>query len=156
MTIDEFSNWLSDTAPSRFIQTTDGIIPALQTVHILCVATLFASALVVSLRVLGGGLRSEAPAAVARRFIPPIWVCLVVLLSTGLPLIVAEPGRTLGNPSFTVKLVAIGLAVAVTLALDARARSASPVGAGQRMLAVLVLLLWSTVIVAGRYIAYTS
>ena len=156
MTIAEFSESLSATAVSQFIQTTDGLIPSLQTVHIICIAVLWGSALMVDLRVLGTGLKSESRRAVADRFIPPIWVCIPILLVTGVLLIVAEPGRTLTNPSFYLKMVSLILAIFVTLYLRGFARGAKPVTGLPVALAILSMLLWMTIIVAGRYIAYTT
>lgn len=156
MTIDDFSEWLSATAPSQYIQVTPGIIAGLQCVHIVCVAILFASALMLDLRILGSGLRTEPLRAVADRFVPSIWGCLAVLLATGTLLIVAEPARTLSNPSFYLKLCTLAVAIAVTLGLRAFARGQRPVGTLQVIGAIASLLLWATVIVAGRYIAYTS
>ena len=154
MTVIEFSDWLSATPASQFIQVTTWIIPAVQTVHILALALLFASALMVDLRVLGTGLRSESLQSVADRFIPTIWPCLLVLLVTGSLLIVAEPGRTLGNPAFYLKMTCLAAAIIVTLWLRAFARGSRPIGVMASLLAVVSLLLWSTIIIAGRYIAY--
>ena len=39
--LSDFSKWLAATSLSHTIQTTGWIIPALQTIHILCVAVLF-------------------------------------------------------------------------------------------------------------------
>jgi len=156
MTIAEFSDWLSTTAASQYIQVTDGVIPALQTVHIVCVAVVFAAAVMVDLRVLGTGLKSETLKAVAERFIPSIWVCIVILLATGALLIVAEPGRTLANPSFYLKLTALFLAIVVTLWLKGFAQGSRPVSGLPVVAAIVSMLLWMTVIVAGRYIAYTT
>ena len=156
MTIAEFSDWLSTTAISQYIQVTEGVIPALQTVHIVCVAVVFAAALMVDLRVLGTGLKSETLKAVAERFIPSIWVCIVILLCTGALLIVAEPGRTLANPSFYLKLTALFLAIVVTLWLKGFAQGSRPVSGLPVVAAIVSMLLWMTVIVAGRYIAYTT
>jgi hypothetical protein len=156
VSIDDFSEWLSATAPSQYIQVTPGIIPGLQSVHIVCVAVLFAGAFLFDLRVLGSGMRSEPLRAVADRFVPSIWACVLVLLATGSLLIVAEPARTLSNPSFYLKLCALALALLVTLGLRAFARGQKPVGALQVIAALASILLWATVIVAGRYIAYTT
>jgi tryptophan-rich sensory protein len=155
MSIDSFSEWLSATPLSQFIQVTNGIIPSLQTIHIICVAVLFTGALMVDLRILGSGLRSESLKAVADRFIPPIWVCIAILLVTGSLLIVAEPGRTLSNFSFYVKLVALFFAILVTLWLKGFAQGARPVTGLPVLAAIVSILLWMTIIVAGRYIAYT-
>lgn len=156
MSIDDFSEWLSATATSQYIQVTPGIIPGLQSIHIICVAVLFAAAIMLDLRILGSGLRSEPLRAVADRFVPSILGCIPILLVTGSLLIVAEPARTLSNPSFYLKLCALALAILVTLGLRAFARGQKPVGGWQVAGAIASLLLWATVIVAGRYIAYTT
>jgi hypothetical protein len=156
MSIAEFSDWLSATPVSQYIQVTAGLIPALQTVHIVCVAVAFTAALMVDLRVLGTGLKSESLKAVSDRFIPSIWVCIVILLATGTLLIVAEPARTLSNPSFYLKLTALFLAIVVTLWLKAFAQGSRPVTGLPILAAIVSMLLWMTVIVSGRYIAYTT
>jgi hypothetical protein len=156
MTTAEFSDWLSATPVSQYIQVTDGLIPALQTVHIVCVAVTFTAALMVDLRVLGTGLKSESLKAVSDRFIPSIWVCMVILLATGALLIVAEPARTLSNPSFYLKLTALFLASVVTLWLKGFAQGSRPVTGLPVLAAIASMLLWITVIVCGRYIAYTT
>ncbi len=46
MNLNQFSDWLSSTSFSQLIQTTSWAIPAIQTVHIICLAVLFACALV--------------------------------------------------------------------------------------------------------------
>ena len=154
MTIATFSEWLSNTAPSQFIQVTNWIIPAVQTVHILCIALLLSAAVVVDLRIFGAGLRSETLAQVADRFVPKIWACLPVLLVTGLILIIAEPGRTLGNPAFYLKMISLVVVMGVTQWLHNYARSARALSVVPALLAIVSVLLWATIIVSGRLIAY--
>ena len=154
MTIATFSEWLSNTAPSQFIQVTNWIIPAVQTVHILCIALLLSAAVVVDLRIFGAGLRSETLAQVADRFVPKIWDCLPVLLVTGLILIIAEPGRTLGNPAFYLKMISLVVVIGVTQWLHNYARSARALSVVPALLAIVSVLLWATIIVSGRLIAY--
>jgi hypothetical protein len=50
-TLSDLSKWLAATSLSHTIQTTGWIIPALQTIHILCVAVLFSAAVLVDLRI---------------------------------------------------------------------------------------------------------
>jgi len=153
--------WLGATALSQAIQTEKWIIPALQTIHILCVATVFSSVVLVDLRVLRL-LQRDAPLAdVARRFLAPLPALLLVLLATGLLLIVGEPRRSLLNQTFYLKLALILCALLLTaalrraagdLALDQAAwrRRAAQAAAGLSMLA------WCGVLFAGRWIAYTQ
>lgn len=154
MTVFEFSDWLSATAPSQAIQVHSWAIPSIQTTHIISLAVLFSSALMVDLRVLGSGLRSEPLQAVAQRFLPALWGALLVLLVTGTLLIIAEPGRTLGNPAFYFKMTCLVLAIIVTLWLQRFSRSSRPVTGLPVALACVSLALWAAIIVSGRLIAY--
>ena len=119
MSLVAINNWLSSTPLSLLIQRTPGAIAGIQVVHILCLATLFALALNLSLRTAGRGLRIEPLASLAARFVPAIWICLGMLLLTGALLIIAEPHRTLGNPIFYTKMALLAVAVVLTVGLAA-------------------------------------
>jgi len=98
----EFSKWLASTSLSQTIQTTGGIIPARQTIHILCVAVVFTSAVLVDFRIWRLFERDVPLPQVAKRFLPSIWPVLVILLLTGALLIIGEPRRSLLNPTFYI------------------------------------------------------
>jgi hypothetical protein len=66
-------------------------------IHIICVALVFSSVVMIEFRVLGC-TRSGTVADAARRFVPWIYACIVVMALTGAVLIVGEPERPL--PSF--------------------------------------------------------
>jgi len=155
MSIVAFGNWLTSTALSQLIQRTHGAIADIQVVHILCLATLFALALNLSLRIAGRGLAAEPLASLAGRFVPAMWICLGLLFVTGALLIIAEPHRTVGNPIFYVKMILLLVAIALTLWLASVARSEPEKRAALHVAAAwLYMLVWTGVIVAGRYIAY--
>jgi hypothetical protein len=154
MSLARFSNWLSTTAPSQLIQSTNGAIADIQIVHIICLATLFALALNLSLRIAGRGLAAEALPSLAGRFIPAIWICLTLLALSGALLILAEPGRTITNSVFYIKMSLLIVAIAITLWLAAVARRNRPPGTAHKVAAALFMLIWVGIIFAGRYIAY--
>lgn len=155
MNLIAFSRWLESTPLSQGIQTTSWAIPGIQVIHILCLATLFALALNLCLRVAGRGLALESSRSLAARFVPAMWICLAALLASGSLLIIAEPGRTITNRVFYIKMTLLLLAVALTLWLASAARSEprKPTRA-QVAVAALCMLVWTGIIVAGRYIAY--
>ncbi len=133
------------------------MIAGIQMVHIICLACVFALALAVALRLAGRGFDSESIGSLCRRFVPAIWVCVALLLLTGALLIIAEPGRSLPKPVFYIKMGLIVLALTMTSAITRRARRAERVGAPAPVsvsLAVIYMLLWCSIIVAGRLIAY--
>ena len=150
-------DWLTSTSLSQLIQTTSWAIPGIQVVHIVCLATLFALALNLSLRVAGWGLAAEPLASLAGRFVPAIWICLAVLLLSGSLLIIAEPFRTITNPVFYLKMSLLVVAIALTLWLASVARHRSEKPAPLHVaVAALSMLVWAGIIVAGRYIAYAE
>jgi hypothetical protein len=162
-TLRAFSDYLAGTPLSNVIQTTSWVIPAVQTVHIVCVAIVIAATFLVSLRVLGVFERSQPIAALSHRFLPSVWYALAILLVTGSLLIVGEPGRSLMNPAFALKMAMLVVVAGLTailqrpLAADAAYWDES----GQRRatargIAVLSLTLWSCIVFAGRWIAYIT
>jgi hypothetical protein len=155
MGLARFSSWLSTTAPSQLIQTTSGAIADIQIVHILCLATLFALALNLSLRIAGLGLAEEPLPRLAGRFVPAIWICLSVLALSGALLIIAEPGRTITNSIFYIKMSLLVVAIGFTIWLASVARRAGVTPTRVHVAAAGVyMLLWVGIIFAGRYIAY--
>lgn len=156
MSLRTFGDWLESTSLSHFIQRTHGAIADIQVVHILCLATLVALALNLSLRVAGRGLAAESLASLAGRFLPAMWSCLGLLLLTGSLLVIAEPGRAITNRVFYIKMILVVIAVAITfwLAAVARRKSERP-GTVHIVVAALYMLIWAGVIVAGRLIAYS-
>lgn len=156
-----FCDWLEQTAVSQTIQSVSWIVPTVQSIHILAVAVVIASGLMIALRAWDRAGRDQSPADIARRFLPCIWWALVVLLATGLVMIVGEPTRALTNWVFQLKMLLIVAAIAGTAVYQQRTASpaaggaAAGPGSGQEATAAaLALLLWIGIIFAGRWIAY--
>ena len=155
MTLFAFSHWLSSTPLSQLIQRTHGAIAGIQVIHIICFATLVGLALNLALRVAGRGLAAEPLASLAGRFVPAMWVCLVVLLASGSLLIIAEPFRTIRNPMFYTKMSLLLVAIVLTLRLSSLARRKPEKATVARVaVAALYMLVWAGIMVAGRLIAY--
>jgi hypothetical protein len=161
--LSEFSRWLAATQVSHTIQTTEWIIPTLQTIHILSVAAVFSSAILVDLRIWRLLERDVPLPEVARRFLPTIWPVLFILLITGSLLIIGEPRRSLLNATFYLKMSLLALAILLTAGLQ-RSISSSPDfwdrGRWRRLAgrfaATVSILVWCGILFAGRWIAYTQ
>ena len=161
--LSELSKWLAATPLSHTIQTTSWFIPTIQIIHILGVAVLFSSAVLVDLRIWRLLERDIPLAQVARRFLPPIWPVLLILLITGSLLIVGEPRRSLLNSTFYLKMALLAVAIMLTAGLQ-RSISSSPNSwdkdRGRRLAARFAvtasIALWCGILFAGRWIAYTQ
>jgi hypothetical protein len=140
-----------------------GFPPIVQTVHLLGIAAVMGSIVLIDLRVLGLALPSQAQGELIRRLMPWTWGALPCLAASGLVFIVARPARYLFNPVFGLKLAMLAPAVALAWALQrANARDAEywersrPRRVLARAIAACSLLLWLGVAMAGRWIAYVD
>ncbi|MEM1248944.1 MAG: DUF6644 family protein [Acidobacteriota bacterium] len=142
--------WLLSNVP--------GLPPITQSIHILGVAAVMASSVLIDLRLLGLAVPSQEPSAMIRRLQPWTWVALAVNLVTGLPFLLARPYRYFLNPIFGAKVVGLLIAVAASWMLHRWARSdrSERIPLGVRVLAVMSLLAWVLVVFAGRWIAYVD
>lgn len=157
------TKWLAATPASQTIQEILWIIPLIQSVHILAIAIVLSSVGMIDLRIFGlaggrGTLRETA-----QRFVPWIWGALAVLAVTGSILVIGEPGRSLVNPMFQIKmgLLVCAIAVIATFQLTVTHRAAMLEANGRtpatlKLFAILTLLLWFAIAIAGRWIAYMS
>ena len=162
LSLTAFSKWLAATSLSHTIQTVTWIIPTLQTIHILCVAIAFSSAVLVDLRIFRVFERDEPLREVTRRFLPPIWPVLLILLATGSLLIIGEPRRSLVNTTFYLKMALLLVAILLTATLQRMVLATPEVFEDRsrqlagRALATVSILVWCGILFAGRWIAYTQ
>src|SRR3984893_847899 len=161
MTLNEICNWIDQTALSQWIQIAGWVVPTVQTIHILAIAVVASSALMLDLRLIGVFWANRPLEAVKARFLPLVWWPLLVLLATGVIMIIAEPARSLKNPAFQLKMLLLIAALIVTALFQFLQRRSAAFGGprfGPRMamatLAIVSMLLWSSIIFAGRWIAY--
>ena len=159
--MDAFSVWLSHTNISLFFQDQLGFLAFLQAIHIMAVAMVGSSVLMIDLRVLGVAGRSQTMQQVAHRFVPWLWGGLFVLIVTAIPLIIAEPERDLTNWTFQLKMAMIAAGIAITVGFERSVRRSADSwehSASHRLataLAIATMLLWVAIAISGRWIAYT-
>lgn len=135
--------------------------PIVETFHIIGLATIFGSVLVVDLRLLGLS-RGVSVTRLARHALP--WTvggfCLVLV--TGLMMFTAHTGDLLGNWVFMLKMgliLAAGINAAALHTGPLRVAGAWDVDTlppvRVRAAAGFSILLWMSVIACGRFLAYT-
>jgi uncharacterized membrane protein SirB2 len=157
-TLDRFCWWLEQTDASQAIQSTPWVVPAVQTVHILAIATVLGAVLMLNLRLVGLAGVDQPLARQSQRYLPVIWWTLPVLLITGIVMIVGEPARSLKNPVFQLKMALLLAAMAVTALHQLRVArdrcTALPNRGTALLIALPSLVLWAAIVFAGRWIAY--
>ena len=111
---------ISATPVSIWLQDRLWVIPTSQSIHILAISVVFASAIMINLRLLGVGARGRSVSQLSHTALPWLWGGLIVLLLTGILQTLVEPVRQFVTPAFWAKMTLIVL-VATMTALYARA-----------------------------------
>jgi hypothetical protein len=154
----DFCDAIDATALSQTIQSIKWVVPAVQTVHILAIAAVMSSVLMINLRLLGISGTDQTIARVSNRFGPVIWWALPLLLLTGATLIVGEPARSLANDFFQLKMFLLVCVIVLTVSFQRPLKSNPQYWDGRagalRAIAVVSLILWTGIVFAGRWIAY--
>jgi hypothetical protein len=156
------ARWLQGSALGHFMRESGAWTYAIvNLMHILGVASLFGSVLVLDLRLVGVGRRVPL-AALADATVPVAAAGFLIAATTGVGLLVTKATEYVGNPFLAIKFPAIALALINVLVIRrteawrARAQRELTVRE-QRRLAILggvSLACWLTAIAAGRLIAY--
>lgn len=157
-----FAGWLAASWPSLLIQRNEvWVIPLTQSIHIMAVGIVLASALMLTLRLTGTAGTDLSLLQVQQRFGPWLTGALGVLLLTGIVLIVGEPARELLAFSFWLKMVLVACGAvlsrwfqrSVQAQPDAWESRLSHLGS-VRTVACAALLIWIAIVFLGRFIAY--
>ncbi len=140
-----------------------GLPPISQAIHIVGVAVIMGTAVMIDLRVLGLAVPSQKLDEMVKRLAPWTWWALVVNVVTGMPYIFAQPYRYLLNPVFGIKMACLVPALLVTFSLYSTLKkspsfweTSNARQLGAKLLAALSIALWITVIFGGRWIAYSD
>lgn len=158
--MDPFFAWIESTALSEWVRGSDCIcaFPTIVTVHNICMAFLAGGNIAIDLRLLG--VARSIPLKPLGRFVPLLWVAFATIAVTGTLLLIGYPTKALTNPLFYFKLVLIGLASWLVYRLSPHILRApdidqEPIAPRTRIFAIASLIVWISLIAAGRFLGYT-
>ena len=160
MAVPEIFNTIEQTAASRWIRGTDSIFGFyfILLFHNFALAMSVGPSVLIDLRILG--VSPRVPVKSLKPLYTLIAWGIALAILTGSLLLLAYPTKALTDPLFYVKLLVIGIGVAVVYRLKARVfdndsmSEADRIMAGKTM-AKWSLVLWIVAITAGRLLAYT-
>lgn len=158
------STWLSDFALgmsewplTQWVVNHFWTIPILQIIHILGIAASFTAVLMLNLRIFGFAGHATM-AETARRYSRVLWWALVVVVFSGVAMLFGDTVRNLLNAIFWIKMVLVVLAIAVSIAfakgMSRQLTTGEVVGGGSKVTALFLIVLWCTIMLCGRWIAY--
>jgi hypothetical protein len=154
-------HWMGSSAIGQAARESDWLFPACECLHFIGLSLLFGAVLLMDLRVLG--FAKETPFTVFRTFSVVAGLGLAINLTSGLIMMCAVPANYWPNTIFKVKVLFIVLGVINALwfvAVEQRKLEALPLGAEpdtpQKAVAVMSLVFWTAVLIAGRFLPFLS
>nr|WP_267955416.1 hypothetical protein [Halomonas ethanolica] len=146
---------LADTALAEWVRLSRWGYAAINALHVLGIALLIGAIVALDLRLLGW--RKRLPLHELGRLLQPVAIAgLLLAMVTGALLFLADPSGYAAMPLFVLKLALIALAIANALLLNLGPGLANATPRRLRVAGLLSLLLWPTVLLAGRMLAFVD
>jgi len=154
-----FCQWCNNSFFGHGVRASVWLFPFIEIFHLLGLGVLGGTVVIMNLRLLGFRFRGQRVSGLARDVYPWMVSSLAVMLVSGFFLFSSEAVKMYGNRAFRAKMVSLVLAVIFNFTIYRKVTTAdesqvSPVG--QRLTALVSLLLWAGVGLAGRAIGYVN
>lgn len=151
MAVQSTFDWLGQSAAGQYLAACTPAFAAVQSLHLLALATLGGAAIIADLASARVLFREAGPAEIIKGAFPVFVTGLVAAVLSGVLLVSAGPDKYLLNPLFWPKLAVLAVAVTVHLTLHRVILRQSGETAA-RVLAWLSIALWLLVTVIGRWV----
>jgi hypothetical protein len=136
------------------LNSNEWAFPVCEIFHILGFIILIGTIAIVDLRLLGVGMRRQSAADLVKDTARWTLLGLVLVLITGPLIFSSDPALYVGNASFRFKITMLLIAMIYNWTVHRSvANSANPGGVGA-LVGGISLLLWSSIIFAGIFIAF--
>jgi len=154
-----FFQWCEASSLGAMVRTSTWAFAVTESIHLLGLAVIGGSVLVVDLRLLGFGLTNQPIATVARDAYRWLVGSLLVLLATGVVLFASEATKCYYSTPFSVKMISLVLAMIFTFTVRRRVTMADEARVRPlyyKLVALVSLALWFGVAAGGRWIGFSG
>ena len=162
MALEEALTRLQDLSFPTQIRESDWLFPTIETVHVFALVLVVGTIMTVDLRLLGLANKERPYSQVASEMLPWTWVAFGIAAIAGILMFSSKALTYYGNIPFRLKMVCLllaGINMALfhwlgTRHLDAWDRGRPPPAA--RLAGGASLLLWISIVAAGRWVGFTT
>jgi hypothetical protein len=148
--------WFDTTPISVAIRNSTYIFPVVEVFHLFGLTLLLGTVMVMCLRMLGLGMRRQTVTEVNTQLMPWSVGAALLTIVTGVLLFLSEALKCYGNEAFPWKMWFLFGGIVLYLLTASRMKNAdsrlNP--AAMKVIAILMMVLWFGVAVAGRAIAF--
>ncbi len=155
--------WLEQTGLATTIRDSLLLFPLLEAVHVIGLALVFGTIAIIDLRLLGVASAQRSFSRMASDIMTWTWATFAVTALTGALMFITNATVYFNNIYFRAKILLLVMAALNVLVFELTARrtvhqwdespSAPPIG---RVVATVSLVVWVSVIFAGRMIGFTA
>ena len=157
----ECCQWLENTSVSVHIRESVWTYPIIESVHVLGLSLFMGLLLLWDLRLVGLTLRKVPVSRMWRGLFPWISAGAVIMIVSGALLFWSDPVRFYANVFFRAKVVGLALALANAMAFHFGIErsiiqwdTASRPPRAARLAGAASIVLWTSIVVVGRLVAY--
>ncbi len=144
--------WLGKTPPGLFLAQSTAAFAATESVHIVALTLVGGAILVADLAVLGVLLKTTSVLVALRQLRVLYAAALVLVAASGVLLVAAGPYKYYTNQLFPLKLSLLLAALILQRTLARRLGRREKIDRTARVLAATSLVLWTGVVIAGRWL----
>jgi uncharacterized membrane protein len=154
MQLEEIWTWIEMTPLAARIGES-AWFPFLESIHVLSAMFVVGTVLMADLRLLGWSARRYSVTLITDEVVPWTWGAVVVAVVTGVGLLMPRASSYVANPAFLTKVALLALALVNMLVLHFFALRTERVRL-QMTTGACSLLVWTGVVLAGRWIGHLS
>jgi hypothetical protein len=158
MSVLAFFTWCESSWIGAGIRDSRWLFPVIESLHLLALAAIGGSVLLVNLSLLGLGLGPRSAARLWHDTWPWFVGSLAVMLSSGVLLFTSEAVKLYYHEAFWVKMSALLLSLVFTATVQRRTALGDPERVStlrRRAVGLVSLLLWFLVGASGRWIGFS-
>jgi hypothetical protein len=154
-----FIEWVASSSLSHAISTSTWAFAVIESIHLLALSVIGGAVLIVDLRLLGYGIKTQTLAELARNAQPWFLGSWTVMIVTGVLLFVSEPQKLYYSTPFAVKMSCLLLGTIFALTVRRKVTLAGedrvpPIV--MKLVALISLALWFGVGAGGRWIGFSG
>jgi hypothetical protein len=153
-----FFQWCETLWLGQFVVGSNWLFPVIESIHLLFLALLGGSVLIVDMRLARLLLKDRAVSELAAEARPFMIAALLGMVATGLPLFLSEPIKCYYSAAFWLKMETLAIALVFTFTIRTRVTRSESVRNTARcqiLVGALSMALWLTVAASGRWIGFS-
>jgi hypothetical protein len=136
------------------LETSELAFPILEILHIAGFGVAIGTTAAVDFRILGIGMMQQSPSQISKS--TGMWMLggLLIAIFSGLGLYSTDPDMYYTNWSFLFKMACLILVIVLNYTVHRKMANADATSGGAKVMALVSLVLWASVIFGGIFIAF--